>query len=195
MRICFATHNPNKIKEVSQILGEGFELIGLMDLGEDEELPENQKTLEGNSREKAEYIYNKYGIDCFADDTGLEVYALDGEPGVYSARYAGPDKNSHDNIALLLEKLKDKENKSAQFRTVITLINKGKVYQFEGVVTGQIIDEPRGKDGFGYDPVFIPKGFDQTFAEMSLRQKNEISHRGLAIEKLAGFLKRKVKKK
>jgi XTP/dITP diphosphohydrolase len=194
MKICFATHNPNKLKEVSQILGEGFDLIGLNDLGEIEELPENQRTLEGNSREKAEYIFKKYDIDCFADDTGLEVYALDGEPGVYSARYAGPGKNSHDNIALLLEKLKDKENKSAQFRTVITLIKKGKVYQFEGVVTGQIIAEPKGKDGFGYDPVFVPKGFDQTFAEMSLSQKNEISHRGLAIEKLADFLKRKVKK-
>ncbi|MCC5932115.1 MAG: RdgB/HAM1 family non-canonical purine NTP pyrophosphatase [Cyclobacteriaceae bacterium] len=194
MKICFATHNPNKLKEVGQILGEGFELIGLNELGENEELPENQKTLEGNSREKAEYIYKKYGIDCFADDTGLEVYALDGEPGVYSARYAGPGKHSRDNIALLLENLKDKENKSAQFRTVITLIKKGRVYQFEGVVTGIIIDAPRGKDGFGYDPVFIPKGFDQTFAEMSLGQKNEISHRGLAIEKLAGFLKRKIKK-
>ncbi|MGF1636984.1 MAG: non-canonical purine NTP diphosphatase [Cyclobacteriaceae bacterium] len=191
MKICFATNNPNKIKEVNQLLGDGFEIIGLSSLNETNDLPENQRTLEGNSREKAEYIYQKHQIDCYADDTGLEVFALDGEPGVLSARYAGESKNSNENIALLLSKLENKDHRGAQFRTVITLIFQGKTHLFEGIVTGQITKEPQGLKGFGYDPVFIPKGYDITFAEMSLEDKNKISHRGKAIQKLIDFLSKK----
>ena len=175
MRICFATNNPNKINEIRNLLPNDIELISLVDIGCLEELPETQNTLEGNSHQKAEYVYKNYNVPCFADDTGLEVFALDGEPGVYSAMYAGAQRDSADNIHLLLNKLNGSEDRKAQFRTVITLINEhGKVKQFEGTVKGEILSELKGTEGFGYDPVFLPKGHDQTFAEMSMPQKMKL---------------------
>ncbi|MTI32408.1 non-canonical purine NTP diphosphatase [Xanthovirga aplysinae] len=192
MKICFATNNLNKLKEIQTQLGEDFELLSLSDIGCEEELPENQQTLEGNSREKALYVANKYNVSCFADDTGLEVDSLGGEPGVYSARYAGLQRSNDDNIALLLEKLKPFKDRSAQFRTVITLILNGKEVQFEGVAKGKITKEIKGNGGFGYDPVFQPFGHERTFAEMSLKEKNQISHRGKAVEKLVVYLKQEV---
>ena len=188
MEICFATNNQNKIKEIENLLEGKVKLLGLADIGCDEELPETQKTLEGNSLQKAEYVCQKYAINCFADDTGLEVIALDGAPGVYSARYAGEERDSVKNMKLLLENLRDKENRNAQFRTVISLCMDGKVKQFEGVVKGSIAKDFKGDAGFGYDPIFIPVGYDQTFAEMSLTEKNKISHRGIAVRRLAEFL-------
>lgn len=188
MEICFATNNKNKIKEIENLLEGKVKLLGLADIGCDEELPETQKTLEGNSLQKAEYVCQKYVINCFADDTGLEVIALDGAPGVYSARYAGEERDSVKNMKLLLENLQDKENRNAQFRTVISLCMDGKVKQFEGVVKGSIAKDFKGDAGFGYDPIFIPEGYEQTFAEMSLTEKNKISHRGIAVRKLADFL-------
>lgn len=189
MRICFATNNQYKINEIKTMLPSSVEVVSLEDIGCREELREDQKTLEGNSHQKAEYVFRKYGVPCFADDTGLEVFALDGEPGVYSARYAGNHRDNMANIQLLWDRLKDKDNRQAQFRTVITLIREnGRVRQFEGTVKGSIITELRGEGGFGYDPVFIPKGYEQTFAEMSADQKNAISHRGVAIHKLVEFL-------
>lgn len=190
MKICFATNNPNKLKEIHQLLGDQFDIQSLEDIGCREELPENQETLEGNSEEKARYVYDHYHLDCFADDTGLEVSALNGAPGVYSARYAGPQRKSEDNILRLLEKLKGKKDCSAQFRTVISLILGGKMYQFEGVVKGHITSGSSGTAGFGYDPVFIPEGYAQTFAEMDMHTKNKISHRGRAVHKLVEFLKK-----
>jgi XTP/dITP diphosphohydrolase len=193
MKICFATNNLHKLAEIRQLLGEGITLLSLKDIGCEEELPENQDTLEGNSREKADYVFENYQVSCFADDTGLEVDSLNGEPGVYSARYAGPQKSSEDNIHLLLENLQWKTNRSAQFRTVITLILDGEEHQFEGVVRGQITKDLKGVEGFGYDPVFVPQGYEQTFAEMSMEQKNAISHRGQAVAKLVNFLKAYIK--
>lgn len=190
MKICFATNNPNKLKEIRQLLGDQFDIQSLEDIGCREELPENQQTLEGNSEEKARYVYNHYRVDCFADDTGLEVSALDGAPGVYSARYAGPQRKSEDNIQRLLEALKGKEDRTAQFRTLITLILGGQVHQFEGIVKGKIITDQVGTAGFGYDPVFEPEGHAQTFAEMDMETKNKISHRGRAVQKLVEFLKK-----
>ncbi len=188
MQICFATNNLHKLHEVIPLLGADFQVVSLADIGCTEELPENQSTLEGNSEEKAMYVYQRYQVACFADDTGLEVDALSGEPGVYSARYAGPQRNNEANIRLLLEKLSAKEDRSAQFRTVITLVLDEKKYQFEGVVRGTILREPSGRGGFGYDPVFVPDGYAQTFASMRLEEKNKISHRGKAIRKLVDFL-------
>ena len=189
MKICFATNNPHKLQEVSRLLGDSFQVLSLKEINCEDELPETHKTLEGNSFEKAAYVYQRYGISCIADDTGLEVNALDGAPGVYSARFAGPQKDSHDNTQLLLEKLKGVTDRSARFRTVITFIHEGNVHSFEGVVYGQIADQLRGNEGFGYDPVFIPEGYDISFAEMTLEQKNHISHRGIAIRKLVDFLR------
>lgn len=191
MKICFATNNAKKLSEIRQILGEDFQILSLEDIGCHEELAETQKTLEGNSAQKAEYVYQTYGVDCFADDTGLEVYALDGEPGVYSARYAGPERDNEANIALLLEKLSTLKDRRAQFRTVISLVRGGKLKQFEGCIKGEIIDTKRGENGFGYDPVFVPAGEDITFAEMDSHQKNDISHRALAVAKLVKFLNKK----
>lgn len=188
--LCFATNNPNKLHEISKLLNSKFEIKGLQDISCEEELPEDQKTLEGNSFQKAEYVNINYNVDCFADDTGLEVYALNGEPGVYSARYAGDQRNNEDNIRLLLEKLKDKKERRAQFRTVITLIIDGKTRQFEGAVKGEIVKTKLGNEGFGYDPVFVPDGYDCTFAQMTMEQKNEISHRGKAVAKLVDYLSR-----
>lgn len=189
-KIVFATNNKHKLFEVQQILGTKYSIKSLKDIGFTEDIPEDFQTLEENASQKAWHIYNKFKIDCFADDTGLEVNTLNGEPGVLSARYAGEQKSSHDNIMKLLEQLKNKPNRDAQFRTVIALIASGKEYRFEGIVRGSIIQHLKGTDGFGYDPVFLPKGYQETFAEMDIELKNRISHRGLAMSKLVDFLDR-----
>lgn len=189
MKICFATNNPNKIKEIKTAVGDRFEVLTLSDIGCNEEIPEDQDTISGNSSQKANFIKKHYNIDCFADDTGLEVEALNGEPGVYSARYAGPACDSQDNMKLLLKKLSGIENRNARFVTVITLIIDQKEFQFQGVVEGEIRTELSGNEGFGYDPIFSPNGYDITFAEMDLIEKNRISHRGKAVSKLVDFLK------
>ena len=188
MKICFATNNQNKLKEIRSLVGDKFEILSLQEIGCHEELPENQETIEGNSLEKAQYVFDHYRVNCFADDTGLEVDALDGAPGVYSAMYAGPHRDSGDNIRLLLENLNRQENRKARFRTVISLVADGKTDQFEGVAEGYIIDELKGSKGFGYDPVFRPEHSQQTFAEMTLAEKNQLSHRAKAIGKLVNFL-------
>lgn len=186
--LCFATNNAHKLEEIQAILGNSFELISLKETGCKEELPETGNTLEANSLQKAQYLYDHYQVNCFADDSGLEVQALGGEPGVDSAHYAGPQRSHADNVNLLLKNLADKTNRSAQFRTVITLIQNGEITQFEGSVKGQIIGESRGTQGFGYDPIFVPDGHTATFAEMSLAEKGKISHRTKAFEKLVEFL-------
>ncbi len=188
MKLCFATNNRHKLEEISCKLRGKHELITLEDIGFSGELPEHQNTLEGNSLEKAMYIYEQYHINCFADDTGLLVKTLDGAPGVLSARFAGPGKDSVANMRLLLSKLNGAKDRSAQFKTVITLILDGNVSRFEGIVNGTITKIPRGGQGFGYDPVFLPEGYDKTFAEMTLEEKNEISHRTKAINKLVDHL-------
>ncbi|WP_162051718.1 non-canonical purine NTP diphosphatase [Pontibacter pamirensis] len=188
-QLCFATNNKHKLAEVSQMLEGKYELLSLQDIGCHEELPEEQDTLEGNSRQKAEYVWQHYNVSCFADDTGLEVEALDGAPGVYSARYAGPQRSDSDNIQHLLQNLAPHENCKARFRTSITLILDGKEHQFEGTAKGTISKEYKGNKGFGYDPVFVPEGHDRTFAEMSATEKNAISHRGRAVQQLVAFLK------
>lgn len=188
MKICFATHNANKLREVSQILGDVYEVVGLNDIGCTEEIPETGKTLEDNSKIKADHVYQNYGVNCFADDTGLEVEALNGAPGVYSARYAGEPSDSLANMKLLLTKLEGIDNRSAKFRTVITLILDGEITQLAGEVNGDILEDLRGTEGFGYDPIFVPEGNTETFAEMSSESKNAISHRGRAIQKLVSFL-------
>lgn len=184
-----ATNNPHKVREISALLGEGFALKTLDEVGCHDELAETQSTLEGNALQKAHFVYEKYGVPCFADDTGLEVESLSGAPGVHSARYAGSHKNSEDNIHLLLEKLQDQENRKARFRTVIALVGPGVEVFFEGIVEGEITRSKRGDQGFGYDPVFIPEGHTKTFAEMTLSEKNAISHRALAIRKLVNYLR------
>ncbi|WP_340153614.1 non-canonical purine NTP diphosphatase [uncultured Marivirga sp.] len=189
MKLCFATNNPNKIKEVSQLLGEKFELLGLKDIGCNEELREDQSTLEGNAQQKAEYIFDNYNINCFADDTGLEVEALNSEPGVFSARYAGPQRSDQDNMSLLLSRLEGSPNRRARFRTVICAFINNQKHFFEGIAEGEIAKRHNGDKGFGYDPIFIPKGYSQTFAQMSLEEKNNISHRSIAVKKLVDFLK------
>jgi XTP/dITP diphosphohydrolase len=190
MKLCFASNNEHKLSEVRQIVGHQFEVLSLQDIGSTEELAEDQETLEGNSRQKAEYVWQHYGVSCFADDTGLEVAALGGEPGVYSARYAGPQRSSADNMRLLLDNLQGQSNRAAQFRTSITLFLKGEMHQFDGIVSGHIAEAPSGTVGFGYDPVFIPEGFDQTFAQMTPAQKHRISHRGRAMAQLVAFLEK-----
>lgn len=191
MTLCFATNNQHKIKEVQALLGSDFTLVGLADIGCTEELAEDQTTLEGNSLQKAKYVFDRYHVSCFADDTGLEVEALRGAPGVYSARYAGQQRNAFDNMKLLLENLRDSKNRKARFRTVITLREPSGQLQFEGILNGAIIGEPRGAEGFGYDPVFLPEGYTKTLAEMALNEKNTISHRARAIEKLVTHLKQR----
>lgn len=190
MTICFATNNPNKLREIRQLLGDKIEIKSLQDIGCSEELPETSDTLEGNSIEKAQYVYDHYGVDCFADDTGLEVAALDGAPGVYTARYAGGERSNIANMELLLKNLEDVTHRFAQFKTVITLIQGGNSVQFLGVAGGEISHQIHGEKGFGYDPVFKPTGYQQTFAEMSAEEKNAISHRGQAIAKLVDYLKK-----
>lgn len=198
MKIVFATNNNHKLEEVRAILGKEIEVLSLNDINCHEEIPETSDTLEGNALQKAQYIFDNYHIDCFADDTGLEVDALGGEPGVYSARYAGGEgHDSEANMTKLLDKLGDNDNRKARFRTVIALIRgeeKGEneeanIFLFEGIVEGEIIRERRGGEGFGYDPIFIPDGYDKTFAELGNDIKNTISHRARATKKLAEFLK------
>jgi XTP/dITP diphosphohydrolase len=189
MKLCMATNNRHKLEEISHALGGTVELLTLEDIGCLEELAEDQETLEGNSLQKAEYVFKNYGKYCFADDTGLEVEALNGEPGVYSARYAGSQRSSEDNMKLLLRNLRGSNNKNARFRTVITLMVQSGTYQFEGILKGSIISEPRGTMGFGYDPIFLPEGYSKTLAELTLEEKNRISHRARAITQLADFLR------
>lgn len=189
MEIVFATHNPNKLKEVQQLMPKNIELLSLSDINCNEEISETADTLEGNAKIKANYITQTYGYDCFADDTGLEVNALGGEPGVYSARYAGPGNDALANMNKLLENLKEKKDRTAQFKTVIVLNLKGEQYVFEGICKGEILKIQQGKDGFGYDPIFKPEGYDQSFAEMTLEEKGKISHRGKAIKKLIDFFR------
>ncbi|WP_296619545.1 non-canonical purine NTP diphosphatase [Marivirga sp.] len=188
MKLCFATNNVNKIKEVAQLLGDDFQLLSLNDIGCNEELREDQSTLEGNAQQKAEYVYDHYNINCFADDTGIEVEALNGEPGVFSARYAGPQRSDENNMALLLERLRSSSNRAARFRTVICAFINNQKHFFEGIVEGEIAKEHNGDKGFGYDPIFIPSSYSQTFAQMSLEEKNKISHRSIAVRKLVDFL-------
>ena len=186
-KIVFSTGNPNKLKEIKSAI-KSFEIVGLKDLKITEKIPETGDTLKKNALQKAKYVYDKTGLDCFSDDTGLEIEALNYRPGVYSAMYAGPDCNAENNMRKVLKELEGKTNRNAQFKTVIALILQGKEYFFEGVVKGEILKEKKGKDGFGYDPIFRPVGYKESFAEMSIAQKNEISHRGLAVKKLVNFL-------
>lgn len=189
MKIIFATNNKHKLKEVQAVLGDGYRLVTPSELGITEEIPEDRPTIEGNASQKSRYLYERTGDDCFADDTGLEVEALGGEPGVRSARYAGPGHDSERNIGLLLRNMKGATNRRARFRTVISLILDGEEHLFEGIVEGALLTAPRGTNGFGYDPIFVPDGYAETFAEMSDEAKNAISHRGRAVAKLAAFLK------
>ena len=198
MKIVFATNNKNKLKEIREILGPSFDILSLGDINCHEDIPETGNTIEENARQKASYVAEKYGIDCFADDTGLEVEALGGEPGVHSARYAeGTDHDSEANMAKLLRKLGNNNDRNARFRTCISLLQKGDdgqfhEVQFEGEVRGHIAFEKHGHEGFGYDPIFIPDGYDKSFAELGEEVKNTISHRARAVRKLARYLKEKV---
>ena len=189
-KLVVATNNAHKLEEIAAILGDEMELLSLKDIKCFADIPETADTLEGNARQKAMYIYENYGMDCFAYDTGLEVDALNGAPGVYSARYAGDGHDSEANMQKLLHELEGKKNRKAQFRTAICLIQEGKEYLFEGIVKGEIIQEKRGGAGFGYDPIFVPEGYEQTFAELGNDVKNTISHRARAVEKLCLFLKK-----
>lgn len=188
MQIVFATNNIFKLREIQNILGDSFKLLSLSDLNIEEDIPENEPTLEANALHKARFIYKSTGMNVFADDTGLEVEALDGRPGVHSARFAGETKDSGANIDKLLGILGNNPNRKARFRTIIALILNCREYIFEGTVHGTIIKERRGNEGFGYDPVFLPDGSDKTFAEMNLEEKNKISHRAMAFNKLKAFL-------
>ena len=188
MQLVFATNNANKIKEVQALIPNHIKVLSLADILCIEDIPETQPTIEGNAIQKAEYLIKHYGYDCFADDTGLEVEALNGEPGVFSARYAGPQRNAEDNTNKLLTELKVKPNRNAQFKTVIALQINGKLHTFTGICKGTITKEKHGEGGFGYDPIFKPNGFDKTFAEISLEEKNRIGHRGKAVQKLIAFL-------
>ncbi len=192
MKLVFSTNNQNKLFEVQKMLPPEIQLLSLKDINCFDDVEETEDTLEGNAKLKANHIRDNYEVDCFSDDTGLEVEALDGRPGVYSARYAGEPANAENNIEKLLGELDGKTNRKAQFRTAICLNLNNEEFFFEGICKGRIIEEKRGAKGFGYDPVFIPEGFDQTFAEMSEADKNRISHRGLAIQKLTDFLKSKL---
>lgn len=189
MKLVLASNNKHKIEEMRGILGNDIEILSLADINCHDEIPEEQDTIEGNALQKARYIHDKYGLNCFADDTGLEVECLNGEPGVYSARYAGEHPTFDDNIAKLLVNMKGHENRKARFRTAIALILNNKEHIFEGEVKGRIIEEYRGHNGFGYDPVFLPDGYSETFAELPAEIKNKISHRGNAAKKMAAFLK------
>jgi XTP/dITP diphosphohydrolase len=188
MKLCFATNNAHKLSEVKSLLKGKFEIVSLQDIGCNEELSETTGSILGNSAQKANYVFSKYKVNCFADDSGLEVAALNNEPGVDSAIYAGPQRSHDDNIKLLLANLEGIENPRARFITVITLILSGNQFQFEGILNGRIIKEKQGSGGFGYDPVFLPDGFDKTLAQMTMAEKNRISHRARAIENLVAFL-------
>ncbi|WP_409151476.1 non-canonical purine NTP diphosphatase [Sphingobacterium sp. BS-2] len=187
MELVFATNNAHKLEELQQMVGDKFVLKSLADIGCDDDIPETGVTFQENAKQKTDYLFQKYSIDCFGDDSGLEIDALNGEPGVYSARYSG-SRDMEKNIDLVLEKLQGQEDRKARFKTVISLFLQGEQYFFEGTVEGRIIAGRTGTAGFGYDPIFIPDGYDQTFAEMSLEEKNKISHRSKAVSKLVEFL-------
>ena len=189
-KLIFATHNKHKSDEVSQMIGDLFDVRDLSQTGIEEDIPETGNTLESNARIKARYVYDRTGQNVFADDTGLEVEALNGQPGVFTARYAGPECDSVKNMHKLLDDLANENNRRAQFRTVICLKMGESEFIFEGVVKGTITRSFSGKEGFGYDPIFMPDGYNQTFAEMPMEEKNKISHRGLAVEKLVSFLRK-----
>jgi len=190
MKLIFASHNENKAKEIRSLLPEHIELLTLSDMQLLEEIPETAETLEGNALLKASYVYERFGLNCFADDTGLEVHALNGAPGVYSARYAGGSKDPEANMSLLLKNLANVEDRSARFRTSIALYWNGEQHFFDGIVNGQISKMRSGADGFGYDPIFIPENATRTFAEMTLQEKNQQSHRARALEKMIEFIHR-----
>lgn len=187
-KLCFATNNAHKIEEVTFALGEAFQIMTLAEIGCTDELPETTGTIPGNSRQKARYVFDHFHIDCFADDSGLEVDALNGEPGVDTAYYSG-SRDHAKNIAFLLQKMEGMTNRRARFRSVITLIRNGEEYPFEGVVEGRIALQPQGSGGFGYDPIFIPEGYEQSFGELGMEIKDRLSHRGQAVRKLVAFLK------
>ena len=189
IELVFATNNLHKLDELSKLAGDNFHLLSLKDVNCTDDIPETADTLEGNAALKARFIWEKFEKNCFADDTGIEVEALNGQPGVYSARYAGEDQNSEANLAKLLQDMVCVTNRKARFRTVICLILKGKESYFEGIVNGVLLAERHGEEGFGYDPIFVPEGYEQTFAEMDMGLKNSMSHRGRATEKLLQFLK------
>jgi XTP/dITP diphosphohydrolase len=189
MKLLFVTQNKHKAEEIKSILPNPIEIITLKDLGDSFDIPETELTLEGNARLKAEYGVNTHQIDSFSDDTGLEIEALSGRPGVFSARYAGEACNFEDNVKKVLSEMKDIPHRQARFRTVIALFLKGQIYYFEGIINGKIAEEPCGEKGFGYDPIFIPEGYNCSFAQMDFNLKNQISHRGLAIQKMVEFLK------
>ncbi|WP_339680279.1 non-canonical purine NTP diphosphatase [Cyclobacterium marinum] len=191
MKICFATNNSKKLKEVRAALGEEFEIVSLKEIGCNEELPETGDKLEDNAFQKARYVKTHYGVDCFADDTGLEVEALDGAPGVFSGRYAGEPRSDERNVDLILENMRGKEERNAAFRTIIALIIGENEWAFEGKAEGELLDKRSGEGGFGYDPIFRPLGYKKTFGELSMEEKNTISHRGKAVKLLASFLKEK----
>jgi XTP/dITP diphosphohydrolase len=188
MKLVFASSNKNKIQEIQQLVPNTIQILSLEDVGCTEDIPETADTIEGNAILKANYVTEKYGYDCFADDTGLEVEALNGAPGVYSARYAGEQKDSNDNMDKLLSELKEKSNRKANFKTVIVLNLNGKQHLFTGIVNGKIIEEKIGTNGFGYDPIFVADGFDKTFAELNMEEKSTISHRGIAVKELIKHL-------
>ena len=189
MELIIASQNQNKLMEFKKILGDKINLFSLSDIGLNQEIPENEKTIKKNAMFKAKFVNTQTGKNVFADDTGLEIDSLNGEPGVYSARYSGVDRNSDKNIELVLRKLKNKANRNSRFKTIISLIIDGKSVNFEGVVEGKITEEKRGSNGFGYDPIFQPNGYASTFGEMSLKEKNKISHRSIAINKMVQYLK------
>ena len=188
MKIVFATNNQNKIKEVQAQLPEDIQIISLKEIECFEDIPETQNTIEGNALQKANYVYDNYGVACFADDTGLEVTELNGEPGVFSARYAGPEKDAEKNMQKLLKGLSNHRDRSAQFKTVIALVGINETQTFEGICKGNITNKKQGDKGFGYDPIFQPNGFEKTFAQMSIELKNQIGHRGKAVKQLIDFL-------
>lgn len=188
MKLVFATGNPNKIKEVNEMLSGGMDIAGLKDIGCHEDVPETSLTIEGNALQKARYVSENYKVNCFSEDTGLEIDALNGEPGVYTAMYAGDQRSAEDNMAKVIKNLKNKTDRGAQFKTVIALILDGKEYTFEGIARGTISHHKMGTEGFGYDPIFIPTGYETSFAQMSAEVKNKISHRGKAVRLLIDFL-------
>jgi len=188
MKIVFATNNPNKLKEIQSLIPKEIEIISLKEIGCNEDIPETGDTLEANAFQKAHYIKDNFNYDCFADDTGLEIDELNGDPGVYSARYAGPERNANANMNKVLNELKGKKNRKAQFRTAIALILKGEEHLFEGKVEGYISKDKQGNEGFGYDPIFLPENDKRSFAQMSMEEKGAISHRGRAVKKLVEYL-------
>ena len=189
MKLVFATSNQNKANEIQSLIPNVLQILSLLDIQCTEEIPETQSTIEGNASQKAFYVYEKYHQNCFADDTGLEVESLNGKPGVLSARYAGESRDANENMDKVLQELSLKENRKARFKTVISLVISGKEHQFEGIVDGVILSEKRGDSGFGYDPIFLPDGYDLSFAEMDLSTKNKISHRAKAVNKLVEYLR------